>query len=198
MNYINFHAHRSAQPGEYVIQDGVHTWGIHPWYASCRWDHVPDIPSLLAIGECGLDKCCQTPVEVQLTAFRYCVGLSEKYQKPLVLHCVRALSECLQIRGEFKTKQPWIWHGFRSAERQMNIALAHGLYLSFGFRYNREALLACPLQRLLLETDEEKDSLEQLYYEVATLRGIPLYTLLQAMWDNFNTIFSPITPLAQV
>ena len=34
--YIDFHTHHPSREGEYVVQDGVHTWGIHPWQA-----HLP-------------------------------------------------------------------------------------------------------------------------------------------------------------
>lgn len=34
--YIDFHTHHPSREGECVVQDGVHTWGIHPWQA-----HLP-------------------------------------------------------------------------------------------------------------------------------------------------------------
>ena len=180
--------------GEHVIQDGVDTRGRHPWHLQ---DNHPSFGgdrgrsgSFLAIGESGLDKVCQTPYPLQLEVFREEVQLSEQLQKPLFLHCVRAIDDVLRIRKELNAQQPWIWHGYRGNAQQLQQLLDHNFYFSFGLKYNTEALLACPLDRLLLETDDDtQHPISELYTEVANLRKISLKELIEQMHSNFRTLF---------
>ena len=187
--------------GERVIQDGVDTRGRHPW------EPLPSPPleggsksyplslggdrgRLLALGESGLDRLCNTPYDLQLQVFREEVSLSEQFQKPLFLHCVRAIDDILRIRKELNAQQPCIWHGYRGNAQQLHQLLDHNFYFSFGLKYNTEALLACPLDRLLLETDDDtQHPISELYTEVANLRKISLKELIEQMHSNFRTLF---------
>ena len=202
MDYIDFHTHkRLAEPHILALRDGIDTWGIHPWsmhnaefiihnYSSpCESPQYPlpnthyPIPNTLAqrilcIGECGLDKACDSPYQQQLEAFRHCILLSEEMQLPLILHCVRAVDDCLRLRTELRCRQPWVWHGFRGKPQQLRQLLAKGFYFSFGFHYNQESLVACPADRLLLETDEDPRPIPQLYQQVAQARGLSEAQLL--------------------
>ncbi len=186
MTFINFHTHRPAYSGERVIQDGVDTWGIHPWHA--HRDFQFDNPNILAVGECGLDRACATPWEVQLSAFQRCISLSEQLHKPLILHCVRALDDCLLLRRRLSARQPWIYHGFRGSERKLAHILDAGLYACFGFHFMEDAVKACPPDRLLLESDEDERNVRELYHKVSRLRGISLESLRLQMEANYHTL----------
>lgn len=192
MEFIDFHAHHASLRGEKVIQDGTDTRGRHPW-------HLIDAPHSLifsfphfpiAIGESGLDRMCDTPYDLQLEVFREEVKLSEEVQKPLFLHCVKAIDDVLAIRREMNARQPWIWHGFRGNAHQLQQLLPYGFWFSFGIRFNEEALAACPQDRLLLETDEDTTHpIGELYERVAKLRNIPLESLVMQMHENYNVLF---------
>lgn len=187
MTFYNFHTHRPARSkDERVIQDGTDTWGIHPWHATA--DFLFDNPNALAIGECGLDRVCATPWEIQLAAFEKCIALSEELHKPLFLHCVRALDDCLLLRRRLSAQEVWVYHGFRGNARKMKQALDAGLFISFGFHYVEDSLKACPIDHLLLETDEDERPIQQLYNQVALLRGISLETLCQQMEANYHRL----------
>ncbi len=194
MTYLNFHAHRpAAAPDERVVHDGVDSWGIHPWKVGeppflCPLDEQQR-RALLAIGECGLDSLCGTSLDLQREAFRQCIALSETLQKPLIVHCVRQMDPCLQMRRQTGATQPWIWHGFRGSEARMNRLLAAGFYLSFGFRHRPDALAACPADRLLLETDDDPRSIATLYELVAACRDISVSELCQQMQANWQRLF---------
>lgn len=200
MTFIDFHSHHPSLRGELVVQDGVDTRGRHPWHlaaapsqsgdGSRREEGSEARRGLLAIGESGLDRLCSTPYDLQLQVFREEVALSEELRKPLFLHCVRAIDDVLRLRRELGARQPYIWHGYRGHALQLRQLLPHGFYFSFGFRHDREALIACPPDRLLLETDDDTlHPIADLYAEVAQLRGISLEQLVTQMHRNFHTLF---------
>lgn len=187
IQFLDFHSHHPSKQGEWVLQHGVHTWGIHPWHVD-----VVDgsIDEALAVGECGLDRCCDTPLELQTEAFRRCILESEKRCLPLVLHCVRAIDDCLALRRELHAVQPWIWHGYRGKATQLQQLLPHGFYFSFGFQYNAEALHACPLDRMLLESDENPQPISTLYNKVADELGMSIDALSSQLRDNAQRLLN--------
>ena len=145
----------------------------------------------MAIGESGLDRLCDTPYDQQLLVFRKEVALSEELQLPLFLHCVRAIDDVLRIRHELHARQPIIWHGYRGSTQQLEQLLPHGFYFSFSHHFNAKALQACPLDRLLLETDDDSlHPINELYENVAQQRHITLDSLVRQMHTNFHTLFS--------
>lgn len=190
---IDFHAHHASLAGERVIQDGADTLGRHPWHLEkVHPSSGEDWGRFLAVGESGLDRLCNTPYDLQLQVFREEVLLSEQLRKPLFLHCVRAIDDVLRIRRELHARQPVIWHGYRGNALQLQQLLPHAFYFSFGTKFNTEALLVCPLDRLLLETDDDTlHPLSDLYAQVAQLRAVSLEALVRQMHHNFHTLFGP-------
>lgn len=231
--YIDFHTHHPSREGECVVQDGVHTWGIHPWqvhlprfcpkdergFGICPNDdgtipkelfgdkaralgicpnddamHFPaffpkDRGQLLAIGECGLDANAEASLEVQSRLLRVQLRLAMHWQLPVILHCVKQLDPLIALRKEMKPHEAWIMHGFRGKPQQLKSLLQAGFHVSFGFRFNPHSLLACPIERLLLETDDDERPVRALYEEVANLKGMGKENLAENMRNNFETIF---------
>lgn len=189
MHYIDFHTHHVSAAADVIsVVDGRDTWGIHPWCASDNFV-VPNLSGKLAIGECGLDNLRGPSIETQLQVFRRQIELSETNGKPIVIHCVKALDQLLRLHLELRPKMPWMFHGFRGKPQQLRSLLAAGLYVSFGFYYNVESLCLCPLERLMLETDEEQSSIVELYNKVADVRGMNVSFLCDAMVENYLTFF---------
>ncbi len=184
---IDFHTHHPSREGETVILNGTDTWGAHPW--NPIFPPIERLSKALAIGECGLDRLCDTPFEAQLNAFRRQIRLSEQYAKPLVLHCVKALDDVLRLQLEEHATQPWIFHAFRGKPQQMKQLLRRGMYVSFGFRHNTESLIACPLSRLILESDEDPRPIRLLYEEAARLRQMDVEVLIQEMANRYEELF---------
>lgn len=180
------------------LQNTFYSLGIHPWkiYLELLSEHLRFIEENIhfsvvkAVGECGLDKLTPTPWDLQLRAFQAQIEISEKYQKPLIIHVVKAIDELLAIRKEFQPSQAWVIHGFRGKPEQMEQLLSHGLYFSFGIKYNEETLLRTPLDRFFLETDETTTSIRELYRSVAKLLRIDELGLINQIEDNINTILS--------
>ena len=190
MFYIDFHTHKVPAEKEVVaIVEGRETWGIHPWRADEEFV-VPDLSGKLAIGECGLDGLRGPSMERQEEVFIQQIKLSEEVGKPLIIHCVKALDRLLQLHKDLKPKQMWMLHGFRGKPQQLRSLLDAGFFVSFGFAFNEESLRICPIDRLLLETDaDEERSIEELYNNVANLRGINSTNLLEAMTKNYLSLF---------
>ena len=65
----------------------------------------------------------------------------------------------------------------------------HGFYLSIGEKFQPEALLTIPNNRLLLETDESQCSIEDVYKQVAYYKKMPMEQLLQTIGTNINQLF---------
>ena len=108
--YYDVHTHRlSVHDDEVIIQnidskelfstERYCSVGIHPWKASdlpiSELLSLANEKSVLAIGECGLDKICNTPLPLQINVFEKQIQLANLLHKPLVIHCVRAHDEVL-------------------------------------------------------------------------------------------------------
>ena len=64
-----------------------------------------------------------------------------------------------------------------------------GLYLSFGARYNVDALRATPLDRLFLETDEATCGIQAIYNKVAADLKMDVDELKKQVKKNIDRIF---------
>lgn len=143
--------------------------------------------ALSLIGECGLDRLCATPYDLQLAAFEAQIALSEELCRPIILHCVRALDDVLRLKRG--TTQPWIWHGFRGKPQQLQQLLDHGFYVSFGFRHNADSLRFCPPNRFFLETDDTLAPIASLYNTASSLHATTPQALNEQLWENVNALF---------
>jgi len=170
--------------------------GIHPWHAlSGSISTIEEgIATADAVGEIGLDFACDTPHAEQEAIFREQLALAERYQKPVVLHCVRTFEEVMQIVRNFNLPAV-IFHGFIGSVNQAQRAVKQGYYLSFGERTFRspktiEALRSTPLSNLFVETDESATPIEDIYEKIAELRGISTTELTAITEENFSRIFN--------
>lgn len=190
MDFLNIHTHHELPEGETTVL----SVGLHPWHLTEDWmEKMPKIEQMLMnresfVGECGLDRVCDTPYERQLAAFAAQITLSERLQRPLILHCVRALDDVLRLKRA--ASQTWVFHGFRGKPQQLRQLLDHGFYVSFGFRYNEESLMLCPLDRLFLETDDAPRSIVPLYESVARLHKISVVELQEQLWTNLRSVMN--------
>ncbi len=157
--------------------------GIHPWFISAIETQLDFLETqlklndknLLLIGECGLDKIKGADFEIQKEVFIQQIRLSEKYKKPLIIHCVKAYNELLEIHKKEKPYQPWVIHGFNKNSKLAQQLIASGIYLSFGVSIlksikQQEAIKNIPISKLFLETDNKTSPrIEELYTFVSNL-----------------------------
>ena len=169
--YIDIHTHHPTS--RHPSPQGV---GIHPWHAAAASIDVEAMRSATLIGEIGLDFACDVDHKVQEHVFREQLSIAQRWQKPVVLHCVRAFEPMMKILGEYRLEAV-IFHGFIGSRQQAERAVARGYYLSFGevsFRSPRtvEAMKSVPIDHLFAETDESTATIESIYQRIAHERGI--------------------------
>ncbi|MDO5571372.1 MAG: TatD family hydrolase [Bacteroidales bacterium] len=146
-------------------------------------------PLLKAIGECGLDRICSTQYSLQKEAFLNMINISEEIKKPLIIHCVKAIDDILSIKKEEKPSQTWIFHGFRGKPQQAEALLKSGISLSFGAKFNVEALKIVPLNRLFIETDDENCNLLSLYEQIAEIKNVSMDCLSGTIEQHCQELF---------
>ena len=190
----DIHTHRpdareaviSVNPWEFAPVDGLcYSVGIHPWQAAraaeADFDRLAECATsgnVLMIGECGIDKLRGGDLPMQMSVLERHIALSEQVGKPLVLHCVRASNELCRLRRQLRPSMPWIVHGFRGNAHVASQLLDAGFYLSYGERFNPEALAITPADRLLAETDESLLPIDEIYRRLAAIRQVTVVELV--------------------
>lgn len=205
---FNIHTHSSIIPETEILSlsseqlsTNIHTMyasvGIHPWKltlenANSQWkalnQSIKD-KRIIAIGECGLDKLKGPSIELQTTVFKQETTLAEENSLPLIIHCVKAFNELIQLKKEISPRQAWIIHGFRGKLPLALDCIRHGFYLSFGSNFQEKALKAIPIDRLFIETDESEESIESIYKRIAKTKEISLQELVKAINKNVQEVF---------
>jgi len=213
MEFFNFHTHQftnqsnvlelvNQYPNEFDTSISFYSIGIHPWYivddrinADLKIiEEKLQTENCLALGECGLDKRIAIPLEQQILVFEKQLALAEKYKKPVVIHCVAAFQEVIEIKKKMKISVPMIIHGFSKNSQLANQLIAAGFYLSFGKYLLRNPELktvfqTVPNDRFLLETDTIEESIQQVYDLAAEYKNITIKELQEVISSNFERIF---------
>jgi TatD DNase family protein len=176
--------------------------GMHPWFV--HKDKIEEDLLMIkeklqdkncfALGECGLDKVAETDFELQKSVFRKQLQLSEKYKKPVIIHCVRAFQEIIEIKKEVRPTQIWILHGFQKNLQVAKSLLKNEIIVSFGaaiihHKKLQNILLEIPLASILLETDVSAFCIQDVYKKVAALKNMEVEVLQQKIAQNFKRIF---------
>ena len=213
MQFINIHTHSisgnsnvleivNQYPNSFKETENYFSIGIHPWYINeDSWKEELKIieaklqlKNCLALGECGLDKRRETPLEFQMEVFESQLLLAEKHKMPVIIHCVAAFQELIALKQKLKITIPLVIHGFSKSQELADQLVKQGFYISFG-KYlikNPElesVFLSIPNDRFFLETDTIEEEIEQVYDLAAKYKKIDVVTLQQIVTKNFNTVF---------
>ena len=147
-----------------------------------------------AIGECGLDKISEVDFKLQKEVFKRQIELSEKYEKPLIIHCVKAHQDIIEIKKHMNPKQIWILHGFNKNLQIADSLVKNGIILSFGkaIIHNKkleEVLSKISISSILLETDDSDYSIQEIYQKLSEIKQVSLKVLQKEIYQNFKNIF---------
>lgn len=198
MEYINFHTHRKTAEGVVTPR----SFGIHPWnadkenagtYEAFKAKYRQQFSDAQIIGECGLDKVCLCDWEVQMRLFRWQTTIADELHKPMVIHCVRAFNELMELR---KGHQDWIWvvHGFTGNSQLAGQLYRAGIWVSYGaaltdiLRTKVHESLRDNRNPFLLETDESEMEIKEIYIAAARIKNISLDKLADTIKQNYKTL----------
>ena len=211
--FINIHSHHHAlNNNQWVIQNlykefekvnevGNYSIGLHPYYINeATWEKEFSILQkfaannfVMAIGECGLDKNCNTDFSLQQKVFSEQIILANSLQKPLVMHCVNAYQEVVTILKANKNKVPVIFHGFNKKETITLLLIEEGYYLSFGkaiLKENIQNLLnKIPVDKIFFETDDDTITIEEIYSTAEKTLSVNTESLQMTIKKNAIKIF---------
>lgn len=215
--FINLHTHQFFNLSDVIAVVNQYPWefnnsipnysiGIHPWYIDENRLELDlntiseklQLSDCLALGECGLDKRIETPMELQTVVFKRQLELVKQTDKPIILHCVAAFDEVIAIKKELKVENPMIIHGFSKNEQVANSLLKNGFYLSFGKYLLRSRNIGTELEKvfkfapenkILLETDTVEESIYEVYEKAAVIRGISVEKMKAIVFQNYSNIF---------
>ncbi len=214
MKFFNLHTHQSVfqenvlnlvnqYPNEFDSNIPFYSIGIHPWYIDLVRisedlqiiSNVLSFKNCLAIGECGLDKKKESiSLEIQKEVFEAQLKLAQEHQKPVVIHCVGAFQEIIEIKNRLKITVPMIIHGFSKNEQVAEMMIDQGFYLSFGKHLFRNpemksVIKSVPSNRLFLETDTSDFNIEEVYNLASEMKELKLEEMVEIIQNNLETVF---------
>lgn len=212
MNYVDAHTHTfSKEKNVLSIVNKYPTSkdfsspfsiGIHPWFINqdnleqeiLFVEEKLNDKNCLAIGECGLDTLIDVDLRFQKEVFVRQIQLSEKYKKPLIIHCVKAHQEIIEFKKTLRPKQVWVLHGFNKSLQLAESCIKNELILSFGKAIINKNKLAevfkkLPLKTILLETDTDNVSIFEVYKIASEIKNIEVVKLQKQLEQNFKNIF---------
>jgi TatD DNase family protein len=204
----------------------VYSVGIHPhWLAAaglsvgdnnCRLDEIRQSvvahvqsPYCCALGETGLDELIETPRALLELLLIWHLLLAAEFNKPVILHSVRAHHYLLPILKEYRPARGGVIHAFGGSYETARQYWDLGFYLGVGgtITYERAAktraaVQKMPLESLLLETDAPDMPLQGFQGQrnspgkvievgncLANLRAQPLALIAQQTSDNAQRLF---------
>ena len=213
MQFINLHTHSFSNDASVLEVVNQYPWefneaipqysiGIHPWYINENRvgidlkfieEKLP-LKECLALGECGLDKRIEIPINIQIEVFQKQLELVEKTKKPIILHCVAAYQEVIETKKEMNIQNPMIIHGFSKNIQVAKSLLDNGFYLSFGKYLLRNPDLEnvfkfVPDNKMFLETDTIEETIVDVYQKASEIKNIEIERLKEIINSNFSKIF---------
>ncbi len=218
--YIDIHTHRmpAASDALAVFNLGLDqlrmhpalprycSVGRHPWLAGEAWteEHAHALEQALAdeacvaLGEAGLDRHKGPELGLQRAVLIEQLDVASAQRMPVILHCVRAHADLMQLRKQRGDDNVWVLHGFTGHGELAGQLLRMGFFLSFGESLLstgakvREALTHVPPDRMFFETDESGADIRSIYRAAADVLGIPLTALRRIVFENFQRCFGEV------
>ena len=219
LSYINIHTHNlNLNSNIHCIYNLFHTdleiakinpknlysIGIHPWQTVNinipieieKIQKFASLSNVIAIGECGIDKLKGTDLLDQANAFESQAIIAEQVKKPIIIHCVKAFDEIIEIKRRIKPKVSWIIHGYRQSPELAKQLMNEGFILSFGEKVLNNEELTQALPKLLknniffLETDNiDNKAILNLYSQFSKKLGITETNLVVQIETSFEKVF---------
>lgn len=190
--------------------------GIHPWWPQTAsgdwreaWARALSHPRCRAVGECGLDKLVEYPLDAQIPLLETHLAEAAERDLPVILHCVKAHNELIRCLKRHRLPRGGVVHAFSGSAEQAHTYWSMGFRLGVGgvityerARKTRRAVAEVPAEALVLETDApdmplagrqgERNSpeyLPEIARELAALRGCPVEQIARLTSDSARALF---------
>ncbi len=210
--YINIHTHHLTNENGISIYnnrflfdteiktDHLFSIGIHPYDINLVDENsFKELEKKLsdknckAIGECGLDKLKNKDLKSQKIVLQKQLELAVKYNKPVIIHCVKAFDELIELCKPFENKIQLIIHGFNKSEELALQLISTGFYLSLNhtiFKIENFDFTKLPINKLFFETDDYTLILISDVYKKASIKlKMDVNELKEKIYTNFNLLF---------
>jgi TatD DNase family protein len=168
---------------------GIHPWDAHLEFSKIVFENYLSHQNCIAIGECGLDNLKGLDLELQKTIFKFQLNLAVKYKKSVIIHCVKAFDEIIEICEPFQNKIPLIIHGFNKSQQLAEQLIYKGFYISLGnaiFKKSDFNFNVICLDNLFLETDiNDILTISEIYKSCSLRFNISENDLKEKIYSNF-------------
>jgi TatD DNase family protein len=189
------------------------TVGVHPHDAKDGLGGIEELlaePEVVAVGECGLDyHYDHSPREVQREVFAAQIALARSHRLALVIHTREAWDDTFAVLESAGVPERTVFHCFSGGPEEAERCLALGAHLSFSGIVTfpsaddlRAAAVACPLDRLLVETDapylapvphrgkrNRPAHVAVVGAAVAATKGLAPEVVAEATWANASHVY---------
>jgi TatD DNase family protein len=216
--YFDIHTHTGASAKNKIIsvlnfdpsqqmtlcENEFFSSGIHPWslpLSDYEWyiriiERLARHQNCVAVGECGLDYKKNTDRELQLKVMKKHAEIAEKFQLPLIIHCVGAFNDLLKLKKECTPSSAWIIHGFAKSADTASSCINAGLYLSVGKKAldkNFSAVIqSIPLDRLFVESDNSETDIISIYNSISVSKDLDRDDVELQIAQNIKKCFGKI------
>lgn len=179
------------------------TIGFHPWKTLQKISNEEkqifieklNKDQCLAMGEMGLDNLKGPDMSLQMDILRSQLEIAQELDLPVIIHCVKAYDQLLQIKKEFPLIKNWCIHGYARHAILANQLIKQGFYISLmpvttiNDKYIK-LLQSIPLDKLFLETDSMPNiQIENIYLQASKILGVSIDGLKQQIHNNANIFF---------
>lgn len=210
MIWFDFHTHQQKvsnslfnvvlNNNETPPEEGHFCVGLHPWFELneeylYQLEKVLENPRCLAVGETGLDRVRNENFDEQIVYFKHHIQVAKKFEKPLILHCVKAYQDVLEIVNKTKFNLPLIFHDYNGEQQTTQRLLKEeNVYFCYGDKLFKEnskghrSLASIPLNRILIETDDSGKSIEEVGQKLSKLLRKEYATVSAHCLDNAQEI----------
>jgi len=219
----------AAQALSHELPGCYYALGIHPWWISkiatdplalqfyayqmsllVDEDKAGNQPRCIAIGEAGLDKNIDSPIEQQLDLLEWHIDLANQFHLPLIVHSVKTHNELIAHCKKHPPLNGGVVHAFSGSYETAMQLIDLGFYLGVGgtisyerAQKTRATFARVPLEWVLLETDapdmplcgeqgqrNSPENLPRIAQLLAELRSETLETITASAWENTRRLFS--------
>ena len=218
--YIDIHTHSSNKDADSIISirnvftgnypawdsEGYVSVGLHPWHIKMETrkqdlenlNHAAQQNNVIAIGEIGLDRAIETPLDLQKKVFESQLAIAANNNKPVIIHAVRTYPDIVEVYKKSGVSVKMIFHGFTGNIQTAKQLVGKGFYLSFGenlFQDIKKTVAVfkhIPIEHIFLETDEYKKSIVKIYERGSEIKKTAIENLKSQIHQNFLNCFRAI------